>query len=70
MLVVLIGPDNHGSHFEEAAVAFVPGAGLQDPAEFVDHSALKGELSQQSSRMEAGHVGEKEKAEQMYVEKV
>ncbi|KAJ9097302.1 hypothetical protein QFC21_004971 [Naganishia friedmannii] len=70
LLVVLIGPDNHASHFEEAAVAFIPGAGLQDPAEFVDHSGHKGELSQQSSRMEAGHVGDNEKAEEMYVEKV
>jgi hypothetical protein len=70
VLTVLIGPDNHASHFEEAAVAFQPGAGLQDPAEFVDHGAQKADLSQQSSRMEAGHVGEKEKAEEMYVEKV
>ncbi|KAJ9110461.1 hypothetical protein QFC19_001587 [Naganishia cerealis] len=71
LIVVLIGPDNHGSHFEEAAVAFEPGAGLQDPSQFTGVHAVKtgGELSQQSSRMEAGHLGEKEKAEEAYIER-
>lgn len=53
----------HGSHFEEAGVAFEPGAGVQA------HEA--GKLSQQTTRMEAGQLDEDAvKEEKLHIEKV
>jgi hypothetical protein len=60
----------HGAHFEEAAVAFEPGAGLQDGKQFIaaDH-ASSGQLSRQTTRMEAGQLDdEKTKAEKLHIE--
>jgi hypothetical protein len=67
----MFGVEHHGTHFEEAAVAFESGAGLQDGKDFVgtDHPET-GKLSQQTTRMEAGQRNdEKVHAEEVYVEK-
>ncbi|KAI5452287.1 hypothetical protein NCC49_000851 [Naganishia albida] len=62
LVVVLFGVEHHGSHFEEAAVAFEPGAGTQG------HET--GKLSQQTTRMEAGQLDDDMvKEENIHIEK-
>lgn len=62
VVVVLFGVEHHGSHFEEAAVAFEPGAGTQG------HET--GKLSQQTTRMEAGQLDDDMvKEENIHIEK-
>jgi SHS family lactate transporter-like MFS transporter len=36
ILMIFLGPEAHGSHFEQAKVAFQRGAGAADQRDFVD----------------------------------
>lgn len=68
VIVVLFGVEHHGSHFEEAAVAFEPGAGEQD--RYLANGRETGKLSQQTTRMEAGQLDNEEvKEEKRHIEK-
>lgn len=66
--MVLFGVEHHGSHFEEAAVAFEPGAGEQD--KYLANGRETGKLSQQTTRMEAGQLDDDQvKEEKLHIEK-
>ncbi|KAJ9101525.1 hypothetical protein QFC20_005218 [Naganishia adeliensis] len=68
LIVVLFGVEHHGSHFEEAAVAFEPGAGEQD--KYLANGRETGKLSQQTTRMEAGQLDDDQvKEEKLHIEK-
>ncbi len=73
MVCVLVGPEHHGSHFEEAKVAFQEGAGLDDAGDHVEkgHTERDIEMGGTSSPAEAaGSEDYEEKGKMDHVERV
>lgn len=59
LFFTLIGPEAHGSHFEEAAVAYQAGAGRENPEEFVNVNAEKLQRAEQTDSYQ-GEMGKSE----------
>lgn len=63
LVFVLLGPENRGSHFEDAKVAFEEGAGKEDGRRYVDGEMEKrpagdraDDLEMYGSKMQLDHV--------------
>ena len=58
VIVTILGPEHHGSHFEKSKTAFEQGGGEADPEAFVEDDTP----SLENSALDDGNVSEKERA--------
>lgn len=64
IVLALVGPENHGSHFEKGKAAFQPGASNED----IDSILEEPEELRDVERLSAGSGGHKEREDTQYVE--
>ena len=62
-MLALIGPENHGSHFERGKTALEAGASNEDVGSMPEHNRVH-----DSKRLSLGSLGAKEKEEIQLVE--